>query len=294
MRTRRALLFMPGDDRHKIEKGAALGADAIIMDLEDGVALQRKAEARLQIAIALREVHFHLTERWVRINAVNSEWSEADLQTVAPAHPDGIVLPKVQAARHVQEISHQLAIIEHKHNWPAGGIRLLAIIETARGIMNLREIAESDPRLEGMIFGAEDLASDLGATRTRSGAEVAYARGAVVLHAKACGLQAIDSPFVDLNDMSALEEQTREALQMGYDGKLAIHPRQVPIIQKTFTPDEEAIRQAQRLIAAFHDQQNAGNGAFDLDGRMVDQPMVRAAETVLARARAAGIDVDTV
>ncbi len=294
MQTRRALLFMPGDDRHKIEKGAALGADAIIMDLEDGVALGRKAEARHQVVAALREVHFHLTERWVRINPVNSAWAQEDVQAVVPAHPDGVVLPKVQTAQQVQEIAHLLTHIEHKHDWPPGGIRLLALVETARGVMNLREIVESDPRLDGLIFGAEDLAGDLGATRTAGGAEVAYARGAVVLHAKAYGLQAFDTPFVDLNDLGGLESQTREALHMGYDGKLAIHPRQVAVIQQVFTPDTEAIRRARRLIAAFEAQQAAGSGAFELDGRMVDQPMVRAAETVLARARAAGIDVDVV
>jgi citrate lyase beta subunit len=294
MQTRRALLFMPGDDRHKIEKGAALGADAVIMDLEDGVALNRKVEARQQVAAALREVHFHLTERWVRINALHTGWAEEDVQAVAPAHPDGVVLPKVQTAQQVQDISHHLSLVEHKHDWPEGHIRLLAIIETARGVMNLREIVESDPRLDGLIFGAEDLAGDLGATRTTGGAEVAYARGAVVLHAKAYGLQAFDTPFVDLSDMTGLESQTREALYMGYDGKLAIHPRQVALIQKVFTPDADAIRRAQHLIAAHHAQQAAGSGVFELDGRMVDQPMVRAAETVLARARAAGIDVDSV
>ncbi len=292
-RIRRALLFMPGDDRHKIEKGAGLGVDSIIMDLEDGVALNNKENARMTIAGALREVQFGRTERLVRINPVTTEWAEQDIAATAPAHPDGYVLPKVQSARHVQEISAQLEAVEKANHWPPLSIRLLAIIETAHGMVNLREIAESDPRLDALIFGAEDLAGDIGAIRTRDGHEVLYARSKVIIHAKAVGLQAIDTVCVDLNDLDGLKAQTREARVMGYDGKLAIHPRQVDVIQQVFTPSKEEIQQAKRLIQAHDQQQAAGTGAFELDGRMVDMPIVRAAEAVLERARAAGINPDS-
>ncbi len=289
MRTRRALLFMPGDDRRKIEKGAGLNVDSIIMDLEDGVALNNKIAARASIAAALSEVNFGRTERLVRINPVGSDWEDEDIATTAPAHPDGYVLPKVQAAWQVQEISAKIEAAEKTHHWPALSIRLLAIIETARGIVNLREIADSDPRLDALIFGAEDLAGDIGATRTFEGNEVLYARSKVVIHAKAFGLQAVDTVFTDLNDLQGLEVQTRDAQIMGFTGKLAIHPRQVEPIQQVFTPSMAAIERAQRLIDAHDSQQAAGNGVFELDGRMVDMPMVRAAQAVLERARAAGI-----
>jgi citrate lyase beta subunit len=170
---------------------------------------------------------------------------------------------------------------------------LLAIIETAKGMVNLREIAESSPRLDALIFGAEDLVGDIGATRTAEGQEILYARSRVVIHAKACGLQAIDTVYTDLNDIDGLKAQTRQAQIMGFDGKLAIHPRQVEPIQGVFTPTTEEIRRAQRLIAAHDAQQKAGSGAFALDGKMVDMPVVRAAESILARARAAGVDLDT-
>jgi citrate lyase beta subunit len=283
-------LFMPGDGRRKIEKGAALDVDAVIMDLEDGVALSNKPAARAVTAAALREVDFGRTERLVRLNPVDSLFFDDDLAETIDAHPDGYVLPKVESAGQVREVAARLLAAEGRNGWRPGGIRLLAIIETGRGVLNLREIAESDSRLDALVFGAEDLAGDIGATRTPEGWEVYYARSAVVIHAKSCGLQAIDTPFVDLADLERLGQETRLVLGMGYTGKLAIHPRQVDIIQRVFTPTPEEIQQAQRLIAAHDAQQAGGAGVFELDGKMVDMPMVRAAQTLLARARAAGIE----
>jgi citrate lyase beta subunit len=283
---------MPGDDRHKIETGAAMNVDSIIMDLEDGVALNRKEAARATISAALREVDFGRTERLVRINPVTTGLHAEDLNATIEAHPDGYVLPKVESREHIAEVSVFLRDAEARHSWPENSIALLAIVETARGAINLRDIAESDPRLSALIFGAEDLAGDLGAKRTPDGWEVFYARSAVVIHAKACGLQAIDTVHVDLRDLDSLVAQTEQALYMGYTGKLAIHPRQVDPIQRIFTPSEEEIQQAKRLIDAHHLHQQQGTGAFQLDGKMVDMPIIRAAEAVLARARAAGTQVD--
>jgi citrate lyase beta subunit len=293
MRIRRALLFMPGDDRRKIEKGASLGVDSIIMDLEDGVALNNKPAARTTIATALREVDFGRSEKLVRINPASSEFYVDDIEATIHARPDGYVVPKVEHGRQVQEISSRLLTVEHKHSWKEGSIALLAIIETAMGIVNLREIVSSDPRLSGLIFGAEDLAGSIGATRTPDGWEVFYARSKVVMHAKAFGMQAIDTPFVSLADADndRLIAETEQALYMGYDGKLAIHPKQVELIQRVFTPTSSEIAEAKRLVLAHEQHQQEGTGAFALDGRMVDMPMVRAAERVLARAKAAGIEL---
>jgi citrate lyase beta subunit len=290
MRVRRALLFMPGDDRRKIEKGAALGVDSVIMDLEDGVALNNKAAARETIRAALQEVDFGTTERLVRVNLVGALFIE-DLMATIEGHPDGYVLPKAESVEDINAIDMWLTVAERERGWLEGGIIVLAIVETAMGIVNLRGIAGkkvSAPRLDGLVFGAEDLAASMGAIRTQEGAEMAYARSAVVLHAKAFGLQAIDTPFVQLNDEPGLIAQTTQALQMGYTGKLAIHPKQVEPIQQVFTPSADEITRAQALIAAHDAQQAAGTGVFQFEGRMIDMPMVRAAETVIARARAAG------
>jgi citrate lyase beta subunit len=273
---------MPGDDRHKIEKGAALDVDAVIMDIEDGVALNNKPSARETIRAALQEVDFGSTARLVRVNPVNSVFHGDDLAVTVGGKPDGYVIPKVESAAQVRAVSDWLSA----HG--AGDIPLLAIVESARGVINLREIAES-AGLAALAFGAEDYAADIGAIRTDEGDEVFYARSAVVMHAKAYSLQAIDSPFVRLDDEDGLFEETQRALNMGYTGKLTIHPKQVTPVQSVFTPTADEIARAQRLVAAHDAQQAAGTGAFQLDGKMIDMPIVRHAQTVLARARAAGL-----
>jgi citrate lyase beta subunit len=294
MRIRRSLLFMPGDDRRKIEKGASLDVDSIIMDLEDGVALNNKVAARSTIAAALREVDFGRSERLVRINPVSTEFYTDDIDATVHARPDGYVVPKIEYGRQVQEISSRLLAAEHKHGWEEGSLSLLVILETAMGIVNVHEIAASDARLSALIFGAEDLAGSMGSIRTPDGWEGFYARSAVVLHAKAYSLQAIDTPFVSLAeaDLSNLIAETEQAHYMGYDGKLAIHPKHIEPIQRIFTPTHEQIVSARQLIAAHDEHQRSGKGAFALDGKMVDMPAVRRAETILAKARAAGIDVE--
>jgi citrate lyase beta subunit len=282
-RLRRALLFMPGDDVRKIARGAASGADSVIMDLEDGVAHSRKEAARSAVFDALHALDFGRTERLVRLNGAASGLLEDDLAATVDGRPDGYVLPKVERAD-VRRVSALLAEAEEAHGWPAGGIRLLALIETARGVMELREIAQSDPRLDALIFGAEDLAGDIGATRSREGHEVFYARSAVVIAAAAYGLQPIDTVYPDLHDADGLAEETRRAAVLGYVGKLAIHPQQVDVIVEALRPPAEQVAQARRLVEAYAAHQREGRGAFALDGRMVDAPMLRAAERVLARA----------
>jgi citrate lyase beta subunit len=279
MRPRRCLLFMPGDDLKKIQKGIGLGVDVVVMDLEDGVALNRKAAARATIAATLRDLDFGRSERMVRLNPISSGFEHDDLAAVLPYHPDSLMLPKVERAAQVQWVSQQLE---------GTNIRLLPIIETARGIVNLKEIATASDRLDALIFGAEDLAGDIGATRTPAGWEVFYARSAVVTHAAAFGLQAIDTLCIDFNDEAALIADAQLGVQMGFSGKLAIHPTQVNVIQTIFTPADEQIAAAQRLIAAHDEQQAHGTGAFALNGKMIDMPTIRAAQQVLAKARAAG------
>lgn len=285
---------MPGDDRHKIEKGAALGADSIIMDLEDGVAFNRKHEARESVSAALREINFGQTEKLIRINpVVGAGLYVDDIEQTIGARPDGYVLPKVESPQQIEDVSRRLTNAEYEHDLPGGSIKLLAIIETARGIVNLRELGlKHEPRLAALIFGAEDLTSDIGAVRTPDGWEVFYARSAVVIHAKAMGIQAIDTPYIYVENITGVIAEAEQAHYMGYTGKLAIHPRQVEPIQAVFTPKSEEIEHARHLINAHNAHQAAGEGVFVLDGKMVDMPMVRAAELVLARARAAGILVE--
>ncbi len=288
MRVRRALLYMPGDDLHKIQKAITLGVDCICMDIEDGVALNRKAEARATIRGALETLEFGRSERLVRINPVGSGMEADDLQAVLPGRPEGIVIPKVQDPEAVRWVSAQVAAAERALGWPAGQIALLALVETGMGIVNLKEIASSDPRLQALIFGAEDLAGSIGAVRTRAGWEIFYARSAVVTYAAAFGLQALDMVYIDIHDAEGLRAESVQGAQMAYTGKQIIHPSQVAPVQEAFTPGDEAVAQAQRVVAAARQHQQEGRGAFTLDGKMIDAPVVKTAEWVLERARAAG------
>lgn len=288
MRARRALLYMPGDDLRKIQKATTLDVDCVCMDMEDGVALNRKAEARQTIAEALRSLDFGRSERLARINPVGSGLEWDDLDSVLPAHPEGIVVPKVEAPEQVQWAAGRIASFEHAQGWPTGEIALIILVETARGILRLPQIVQASSRLQAVIFGAEDLAGDIGAKRTPEGWEVFFARSAVVTAAAAYDLQAIDMVYVDFKDEAGLRKEALQGAQMGFAGKQIIHPNQVVPVQESFTPDDESIAQAQRVIAAMQAHQAGGAGAFAMEGKMVDAPVVKAAERVLARARAAG------
>ena len=288
MRARRALVYMPGDDLHKIRKATTLGVDCICMDMEDGVAVNRKVNARETIIQALQTLDFGRSERLARINPVSSGMEKDELNAILPAHPDGIVIPKVEYGEQITWASTQIAIVEDRYGWVRGGIILIAIVETALGILNLREIAGADPRLSALIFGAEDLAGDIGAQRTPEAWEVFYARSSLVTHAAAFDLQAIDMVKIDFKDTAGLILESKQGAQMGYTGKQIIHPNQVNPVQEAFTPDDETITKAMHIMEAFAAHQQAGKGAFALDGKMIDAPIVKAAERIIARAVAAG------
>lgn len=288
MRARRALLYMPGDDLHKIQKGSTLNVDSICMDVEDGVALNRKEIARETIAEALQTIEFGRSERLARINPVSSKFIEDDIREILPARPDGIVIPKVNNASQINWVSDEISKHEEQYNWDSGSIILISIIESAIGIVNLPEIASSNSRLEALIFGAEDFAADIGAERSKSGWEVFYARSAIVTHAAAYGLQAIDMVSVDFQDIPTLQVEANQGAKMGFSGKQVIHPNQVQPVQEAFTPSDEQISEAQAIVAAFNSQQAIGRGAFAENGKMIDAPVVKSAQGILKRAQAAG------
>lgn len=287
MRARRALLYTPGDDLRKIQKAAALDVDCICLDMEDGVALSRKAEARRVIADAFQTLDFGRSERLARINAVGSDFENEDLTAALSARPDGIVIPKVETASQVSWVSGMIEAYEIRSGWKLNSIALLVVVESARGILNLAEIAGSTPRLQGIIFGAEDFAGDIGATRTQEGWEVFYARSAVVTHAAAFDLQAIDMVYIDFKDPAGLYREALQGAGMAFAGKQIIHPDQVEPVQKAFTPNPEAVAYALRVMQAYEEHQAAGKGAFALDGKMIDAPIIKAARRVLERAAVA-------
>ena len=281
---RRSLLFMPGDSLRKMQKAATWEVDTVILDLEDGVAQNRKAEARATVIEALATLDFGPRERLVRVNHLRSGLPEAEIEATVTDRPDGYIVPKVEDPADLHAIDRFIAHAERAHQLPEGQIRLFAMIETALGIVNLREIAAATQRLEGLIFGAEDLAGDIGSIRTPAAWEVFYARSAVVTAAAAYRLQAFDMIFADFNDAAGLETESQFARQLGYTGKTCIHPNQTTIINRAFSPSAAEIERAQRLVQAFTEQQAAGAGAFTFEGKMVDMPMLRGAQRILTRA----------
>jgi len=287
MHSRRALLYMPGDDWKKITKSLTLGVDCICMDMEDGVAINRKAEARATIAKALQELDFGASEKLARINSVGSGWEKDDIAAVLPYYPDGIVIPKVESLDQIKWGSEIIEAAELRYGWPINSVRMLVGVETAKGILNLREIA-SHPWLDGIIFGGEDFAASVGATRSRDATELLYARQAVVVACAAFSLQAIDIVTIDFKDIESLRAEAEFGARLGFSGKQIIHPAQVEPVQTAFTPNDEAIAYAKRIVESFEASQKEGRGAFALDGKMIDMPLLKNARKVLERARAAG------
>jgi len=287
MHSRRALLYMPGDDWKKITKSITLGVDSICMDMEDGVAVNKKAEARVMVAKALQELDFGRSEKLARINSVGSGLEKEDIEAVLPHHPDGIMIPKLEELKQIQWVSEIIEAAELKYGWPMNSIRILVVVETAKGILNLKEIA-SHPRLDAIIFGGEDFAASVGATRTKDAVELLYAREAVVTACAAFGLQAIDIVAIDFKDIEALRTESEFGARLGFSGKQIIHPTQVEPVQSAYTPNDEAIAYAKRVVQTFEASQKEGRGAYALDGKMIDMPLVKNAQKVLERAKAAG------
>ncbi len=284
MRSRRAILYMPGDNWKMITKAITLGVDSICMDMEDGAAVNKKAEARQTIAKALQELDFGESEKLARINSVGSGWEKDDIEAVLPYHPDGIVIPKVESYEQVEWASKIIEEAELKYGWKVNSIRILIGVETAKGILNLKEIA-SHPRLDAIIFGGEDFAASIGAKRTKEAVELLYARQAVIVACAANDLQAIDIVTIDYKDEENLKREAEFGAQLGFSGKQIIHPIQVSIVQKAFTPSEEEIAYAKRIVETFEASQKEGRGAYSLDGKMIDMPLLKHAQKVLARAK---------
>lgn len=278
---------MPGDDWKKITKSITLGVDSICMDMEDGTAINRKNEARQTIARALKELDFGASERLARINGVGTGLEHDDLSFVLPYQPDGIVLPKAEIPEQVIWVSEKIEAAELKYGWPVNSIRMVLVVESAKGILNLKELA-THPRLDALIFGAEDFAASVGAMRTVESLEVLYARSALVTAAAAYGLQAIDLVTVDFRNLEQARQDALFGAQLGYAGKQVIHPAQVEPVQAAFTPDDDVITYANKVVQTFEMNQAKGAGAYDLDGKMIDLPLLKSAQNILDRARAAG------
>ncbi len=282
----RSFLFVPADSEKKLKKATNLGADALILDLEDAVLPVNKALGRKLACAFLRDAKTN-AQIWVRVNPLDSEYIAEDLEAVVPLAPDGIMLPKPDGPVDIETLSRRLERLEHKYELPLGGIKILPVAtETARAVMSLGLYPRTHlPRLLGLTWGAEDLATDIGAL-TNKGPDGNFAftyqvvRSHTLIAAKAAGIQAVDTLYDNFRDKEGLRARAGCAFAEGFTGMLAIHPAQVPIINKSFTPTEAQVRQAEAVIQAFKD--DPGAGAVQVGGKMIDMPHLKQAQNILS------------
>lgn len=284
----RSLLFVPGHRYDMLQKAAAGAADAVILDLEDGVAPREKATARSTVAAALDGPLPDRLVVLVRVNSTGSGLLDADLHVAARPRMNGVCLPKCETPADVQSLSARLLAVEDRLGVPRGRLRILALVETARGVLNAAAIARESPRVWGLVFGAEDFTADAGLPRTREGGELAPARAAVSLAAHAAGVEAIDGIFADFRDEVGLLADAAEARRLGYTAKTVIHPAQIASVHGVLAPAADEVAKARRIVEAFERAEAAGSGIVVVDNAMVDRPVAVRAQRVLARAARAG------
>lgn len=283
----RSALFVPGNRPDRVPKALGTAADVVIIDLEDAVPPGEKAGARVEVARQLTE----LQEKKiiVRVNGVDTDFFSDDLDSVICEGLAALIIPKVESAENVQEINDHLLRAEKDKKLEPGRLPVVALIETARAVANISQITmtRTEPaRLYTVAFGAADYTQDLGVEITRDGAELHYARSRLPIACRAAGLQApLDTPFmVDLKDIAALEADSKRARQLGFQGKLCIHPNQVEPVNRIFSPGPEEIQQAYILVEAFEKAEAEGQGAFQVDGKFVDLPVVNRARRIIEMA----------
>ena len=289
----RSYLFVPGDSPRKLEKAMATGADALILDLEDSVSPARKDIARSMVAefLAGAAGRADRPQLIVRINALSTGMADADLAGVVAGGPDAVLLPKSGSGADVQHLATLLGVHEALTGRSQGAVGIHALVtETALGLFNAGTYGGKTDRLRTLTWGAEDLAADVGAEANRDG-QGSYtgvfrlARSLTLLGAAAAGVDAVDTVFTDIGATDALEAECEAAVRDGFSGKLAIHPGQVAVINRIFTPSAERVAHARRVIALF-EEAGPDAGVLSLDGRMIDRPHLRQAERILARAAA--------
>ena len=277
---RRSMLFFPGNSANMLLNADFLGADSMILDLEDAVAPTEKDSARILVRNAIRDLGF-THEVIVRINPIDSPYWQKDLAYIVPVKPDMIMPTKVSGAEDVKIISAAIAAEEEKAGIEKGTVKLIPLIETALGVEKAFEIASSDPRVTAIFLGAEDLTADLQCKRTKEGKEIFYARSRMVMAARAAGIDVYDTPWTDVEDYDGLIEDAAFAKSLGFSGKSSISPRHVRFINEIFSPTDEEIQYAKDVFATIEKAKAEGKGVVSLRGKMIDAPIVSRAEQVL-------------
>ena len=289
----RTFLFAPGNHARRVEKALTLGADAVILDLEDAVAISEKVATRKTVVEVLSAPR--QCQGYVRVNAIGTQWCMGDLMALVQPGVDGIVLPKVESAADLRTIDWLIGNLERERGLPVGGIDLMPIIETAAGFSRLDRILAARSlkdtpgpwRVKRISFGAGDFTNDVGMTWTPGEEELSELRVRMIVASRAAGLEPpIDTVWIHLQDADALRRSVERSLRMGFQGRLCIHPDQVAVVNEIFTPSAAVVERAERVIKAFQEAEATGLAAIQVDGVFVDYPIVYRAQRTLAASTA--------
>lgn len=298
MKLRRSMLFVPGNNPAIIKDVHIYKPDSVMFDLEDAIAVTEKDSARFLVFNMLqkfKEIYKREgIETVVRINALDTEYGVEDLEFMVRSGVDAIRIPKTESAADVKEVEDHIERIEREAGIPVGTTKIIVAIESPLGALNALEIARSSARLVGMAIGGEDYVTNLKTNRSASGIEMLMGRSMIVMAARAAGISALDSVYSDVNNDEGFIAEAEMIKQMGFDGKSLIHPRQIELIHRVYTPTDRDIRKSLKIITATEEAMAEGRGVFTVDGKMVDKPIIERAEHVLKLAKAAGIRLDEV
>ena len=277
----RSMLFAPANHARRVEKSFTLGADAVILDLEDAVAIAEKPAARSRAIDAVQKPRKCLG--YVRVNAMDTPYCYGDLVAIVNPGVDGIILPKVESAAGLQTVEWVVSQLERERGLTVGSIDIVPILETARAVTNVDAILSAGSRIKRVAFGAGDYSLDVGVNWSRDEVESRHARNVIVTASRSHGLEApIDSAYARLDDEEGLLASARAAAAIGFQGKMCIHPKQVDPVNAVFTPSDEEVAFARRIVVAFKEAEAKGSSAFQIDGKFVDYPILFRAQRLLA------------
>jgi citrate lyase subunit beta/citryl-CoA lyase len=277
----RSLLFVPGNKSNMLEKSLGCPADALIPDMEDSVPNAEKANARDTIRAHLPKLADASPLVIPRINSLDTGWAEADLAAVVGPHIHGICVGKVHGPEDIGKVSKLMGKLENEAGLEEGSVKLIAWIESAKGIMRCYDICRASRRLIGVAFGAEDFTHDMGVERLEDDAQLAFPRAKLCIAARAADILAFDTPYFRFKDEEGLRKDSRAARHAGFKGKFAIHPAQIAAINESFSPSAEDVAHARRVVQAFEEAEKQGRGSTSLDGAVIDVPVVKRARAVL-------------
>lgn len=289
VKLRRTMMYVTGNNPANVMDAHLYGSDSIMFDLEDSVSIKEKDSARFLVYNALKTMDYGGVETVVRINGLDTPFGRADLEAMVRAKPDIIRLPKAEKAEDVIEVDNIISEIEKNIGMEIGTTKMMAAIESPLGVINAYDIAKASKRLVAIAIGAEDFVTNMKTTRSPEGVELLLARSQLVLAARAAGIYALDTVYSNIKNDEGFLDEVKLIKQLGFDGKSVIHPRQIGLTHKIYTPTEKEIKNAVRVVDAIKEAEEKGSGVIALDGKMIDGPVVDRAYRVLELAKATGV-----